>query len=68
MIITWKEAQEKKRSPLNIGRSTSRNRRKQQRSKENVEYRASLHRQKSSSDMMKKDTIQNQIAEIGKRK
>jgi len=56
-----------KRSPLNIGRSLARNRRKQARSAENVEYRASLHRQKVSSPS-KANEIQMQLDEIRKRK
>jgi hypothetical protein len=68
MIITWKEAQEKKRSPLNIGRSTSRNRRKQQRSKENVAYRASLNQQKIRGGADNAAATQRMIDEIKNRK
>lgn len=56
------------RSPLNIGRTIDRNRRKQSRSRENSEYRASLHRQKSSADSVRKAQIQGDIDQISLRK
>lgn len=55
------------RSPLNIGRTIERNRRKQARSKENAEYRASLHRQKSLADSVRKAQIQGDIDQISLR-
>lgn len=55
------------RSPLNIGRTIERNRRKQARSRENVEYRAGLHRQKSSADAVRKVQIQGDIDQISLR-
>lgn len=57
-----------KRSPLNTGRTLARNRRKQARTKENREYRAGLHAQKSTANAHNADTIQRQIDEISKRK
>lgn len=68
MYTTWFQAQAAGRSPLNVGRSTARNKRKSLRSKENAEYRAQLQRQKDNSDAVKKDMIQSQINEISKRK
>lgn len=63
MHTTWLSASNAKRSPLNIGRSTERNRRKQQRHAENVALRADLHRQK-----IRDRSVQRHIDEIGKRK
>jgi len=60
---TWLSASNAKRSPLNIGRSTERNKRKQQRHAENVALRADLHRQK-----IRDSSVQRHIDEIGKRK
>jgi hypothetical protein len=56
-----------KRSPLNTGRTLARNRRKQLRTKENREYRASLHAQKANANSQNADTIQRQIDQISKR-
>lgn len=68
MITSWPQAAAAKRSPLNIGRSPERNRRKQDRSEENRKYRASLHSSKANGrSMEEKNTIQNQIGEISKR-
>ena len=63
MHTTWLSASNAKRSPLNIGRSTERNKRKQQRHAENVALRADLHRQK-----IRDSSVQRHIDEIGKRK
>lgn len=63
MHTTWLSASNAKRSPLNIGRSTERNKRKQQRHAENVALRADLHRQK-----IRDSSVQRHIEEIGKRK
>lgn len=67
MYTTWIEASKAGRSPLNVGRSTERNRRKQARTDENRAYRADLHRSKvnSRSDA---NTIQIQIDQIKERK
>lgn len=62
MHTTWLSASNAKRSPLNIGRSTERNKRKQQRHAENVALRASLHQQKIRDSKM-----QSHIDEISKR-
>jgi hypothetical protein len=51
------------RSPLNVGRSTERNKRKQVRHAENVALRADLHRQK-----VRDSKVQTHIDEISKRK
>lgn len=63
MHTNWPSAMKAKRSPLNIGRSTERNKRKQQRHADNVAQRADLHRQKIRDsgvqkhiDMMSKRT------------
>jgi hypothetical protein len=63
MHTSWLSASNAKRSPLNIGRSTERNKRKQQRHAENVAQRADLHRQKIRDSKM-----QSHIDEISKRK
>lgn len=53
------------RSPLNTGRTPARNKRKQERSKENRELRADLHRQKLRGDA---NATQVHIDAISKRK
>ena len=63
MHTTWLSAEKAGRSPLNIGRSTERNKRKQLRHAENVALRADLHRQKIRDSKM-----QGHIDEISKRK
>ena len=63
MHTTWLSASKAGRSPLNIGRSTDRNRRKQQRHAENVSQRADLHRQK-----VRDSGVQRHIDEMSKRK
>lgn len=60
---------EPKRSPLNIGRTKARNARKQERHRENVAYRASLHAQKAADPGgVKAAVIQGQIDAISQRK
>lgn len=56
-----------KRSPLNVGRSPERNKRKQARSAENRDYRASLHQQKVSA-RGDANIIQGQIDQMSLRK
>ena len=63
MHTSWLSADKAGRSPLNIGRSTERNKRKQLRHAENVALRADLHRQKIRDSKM-----QSHIDEISKRK
>ena len=63
MHTSWFSASKAGRSPLNIGRTTERNRRKQQRHTENVAQRADLHRQKIRDSKM-----QSHIDEMSKRK
>ena len=63
----WPSAMQAKRSPLNVGRSSERNKRKQARSEENRAYRASLHQQKVSA-RGDANTIQGQIDQISLRK
>lgn len=55
------------RSPLNVGRTPERNKRKQVRSEENRAYRASLHQQKVNA-RGDANTIQGQIDQMSKRK
>lgn len=56
-----------KQSPLNIGRTTERNRRRQDRHKANVVLRASLHAQKASArNAEDADRIQRAISAISK--
>ena len=62
MHTTWVSASKAGRSPLNVGRSTERNRRKQQRHAENVAQRADLHRQK-----IRNSSVQRHIDEMSKR-
>jgi hypothetical protein len=69
MYTSWIEAQKAGRSPLNVGRSLERNKRKQIRSRENVEYRRSLHQQKETrGNPNDRNTVQDQINEISKRR
>ena len=63
MHTTWLAASKAGRSPLNVGRSTERNKRKQQRHAENVALRSSLHQQK-----LRDSTVQRHIDEMSKRK
>lgn len=63
MHTTWVSASKAGRSPLNIGRSTERNKRKQQRHADNVAQRADLHRQK-----IRDSGVQKHIDEMSKRK
>lgn len=66
MHYNWPSASKAGRSPLNIGRSLERNKRKQARTAENREYRASLHQQKVSA-RGDANTIQGQIDQISLR-
>lgn len=63
MHTTWLSAEKAGRSPLNVGRSTERNKRKQLRHTENVALRADLHRQK-----IRDSKVQTHIDEMSKRK
>lgn len=68
MITTLKEALDKGRSPLNIGRSTERNKRRQARSLENLNYRRSLNSEKANARSMgDADVVQRKIDEIRNR-
>lgn len=63
MHTTWLSAEKAGRSPLNVGRTTERNKRKQLRHAENVALRADLHRQK-----IRDSKVQTHIDEMSKRK
>ena len=63
MHTSWLSADKAGRSPLNIGRSSERNKRKQQRHAENVALRASLHQQR-----VRDSKVQGYIDDISKRK
>jgi hypothetical protein len=63
MHTSWLSAEKAGRSPLNIGRSSERNKRKQQRHAENVALRASLHQQR-----VRDSKVQGYIDDISKRK
>lgn len=63
MHTTWFSAEKAGRSPLNVGRTTERNKRKQLRHAENVALRADLHRQK-----IRDSKVQTHIDEMSKRK
>jgi hypothetical protein len=63
MHTTWLSAEKAGRSPLNIGRSSERNKRKQMRHAENVALRASLHQQR-----VRDSKVQGYIDDISKRK
>jgi len=66
MHYNWPSAMAAKRSPLNIGRSLERNKRKQARTAENRAYRASLHQQKCNG-RGNEHVIQGQIDQISLR-
>ena len=68
MITNWPAAMVAGRSPLNIGRSTARNTRKQARVAENNKYRADLNKQKANARSMDEaNKIQGQIDQIRQR-
>ena len=67
MFVKWADAQKAGRSPLCLGRSAERNKRKQERTNTNRIYRAELHREKVNS-RGDANVVQGKIAEISKRK